>query len=63
MNNIIDVRKLLKQFGIFVYIGDRLADLNLMEDEIKSLFENRMISTKKYMDALAIIKNEKKGLE
>lgn len=63
MNNIIDVRKLLKQFGIFVYIGDRLADLNLMEDEIKGLFENRMISTKEYMDALAIIKNEKKGLE
>ncbi|SER21181.1 YqgQ family protein [Piscibacillus halophilus] len=63
MNNIIDVRSLLKQYGIFVYIGDRRADLSLMEDEIKSLYENKLISSDEYMKSLMIIKNERKGLE
>ncbi|WP_277674233.1 YqgQ family protein [Piscibacillus halophilus] len=63
MNNIIDVRSLLKQYGIFVYIGDRRADLSLMKDEIKSLYENKLISSDEYMKSLMIIKNERKGLE
>ncbi|GEL77332.1 YqgQ family protein [Tenuibacillus multivorans] len=62
MQNILDVRHLLKRFGVFVYVGDRSSDLLLMEEELKSLFENRLISGEEYKQALLIIKKEKKDL-
>ncbi|RPF55628.1 YqgQ family protein [Aquisalibacillus elongatus] len=63
MDSMIDVRNLLKRFGIFVYIGEQKADLLLMEDELQSLFENQLISNQEYAKALLIIKKEKKDLE
>ncbi|WP_369404863.1 YqgQ family protein [Piscibacillus salipiscarius] len=40
-----------------------MADLNLMEDEIKALHDSQLINSKEYTQALLIIKNEKKELE
>lgn len=53
-----DVQQLLKKFGIFIYIGDRLAELELMETEIKELYFSNLISKEEMHQALSIIKKE-----
>ncbi|TFB23803.1 DUF910 family protein [Filobacillus milosensis] len=63
METMIDVRQLLKRFGVFVYVGNKKADLHLMEDEINALFDNGLITREDYMSARLIIKKEKKDLE
>lgn len=46
MKTIYDVRQLLKRFGTVIYVGDRLADLELMEDEIREMYQAKFIDTK-----------------
>ncbi|WP_377946610.1 YqgQ family protein [Alkalibacillus flavidus] len=62
MNNLesfIDVQQLLKQFGIFVYIGHRESDILLMEEEVKELYQNGLVSLETYKQALLILRSEK----
>ncbi len=54
----IDVYDLLKQFGTFIYTGDRIGDLELIEDEIKELYRSRMIEQAQYQSAILIIRHE-----
>ncbi|ASN05236.1 YqgQ family protein [Virgibacillus necropolis] len=58
MKTVHDVRQLLKKFGTFIYIGDRVADLELMEEEIKELYKNTFISVQEYQMATLILKQE-----
>ncbi|MFZ3577842.1 YqgQ family protein [Virgibacillus sp. DJP39] len=58
MKTVHDVRQLLKKFGTFIYIGDRIADLELMEDEVKELYQNAFISVQDYSTATLILKKE-----
>ena len=58
MKSMIDIYDILKQFGIYIYTGDRLGDLGLIEDEVKELYKSRMIETKDYQTALLIIRQE-----
>ncbi|WP_093135020.1 YqgQ family protein [Salinibacillus kushneri] len=58
MNSIYDVRQLLKRFGTIIYIGDRLADLELMEEEIKELYQAKCITTKEYQMSILLIRQE-----
>lgn len=58
MKNMIDVYDLLKQFGTFIYTGDRIGDLELIEDEIKELYRSRMIEQAQYQSAILIIRHE-----
>ncbi|TMN20968.1 YqgQ family protein [Lentibacillus cibarius] len=58
MKTIYDVRQLLKRFGTVIYVGDRLADLELMEDEIKELYQSQCIDTKEYQMALLLLREE-----
>lgn len=53
-----DVQQLLRRFGTFIYIGDRLAEIELMETEIKELFQNQFIRTDEYQMALMILRKE-----
>ncbi|HLR01136.1 MAG TPA: YqgQ family protein [Virgibacillus sp.] len=59
MKNIYDIRELLKQFGTYIYIGNREADLDLMETEIKELFHLSCISKQTYQECLLTIRREK----
>ncbi|GAA0457810.1 YqgQ family protein [Alkalibacillus silvisoli] len=61
MNSFIDVQKLLKSFGVFVYLGDRDSDILLMEEEVKELYKNNLISTDEFQKALLILRTEKKS--
>lgn len=59
METVYDVRQLLKRFGIFVYVGNRLADLELIELEITELYEYKFITVHDYQKALLVLKRAK----
>lgn len=60
MRTLYDVQQLLKKFGIIVYIGERLADLELMELELRQLYQARVLENREYETALLIIRQEKR---
>ncbi|ALX48080.1 YqgQ family protein [Lentibacillus amyloliquefaciens] len=62
MKTIYDVRQLLKRFGTIIYIGDRTADLELMESEIKELYQLQCIGTEEYQKALLLLRKEARRL-
>lgn len=59
MQTMLDVRNLLKKYGIFIYTRNRVGDADLMELEIRELFANKLITKEEYMQALLILKREK----
>jgi len=58
MKSIYDVRQLLKKYGTIIYIGDRIADLELMEAEVKELYRSQLIATDDYQMALLLLRQE-----
>ncbi len=58
MRTIYDVQQLLKKFGTIIYIGDRLADLQLMEAEVKELYQAQCISTENYQISILLLRRE-----
>ncbi|MED5075460.1 YqgQ family protein [Anoxybacillus geothermalis] len=58
MKTVYDVQQLLKQFGTIIYVGDRLADLELMEEEVKELYESQLIDVKQLQAALFVLRQE-----
>ncbi|MDC2863403.1 MULTISPECIES: YqgQ family protein [unclassified Bacillus (in: firmicutes)] len=58
MKTIYDIQQLLKQFGTIIYTGDRVADLQLMEDELRELYKSQLIEPKEYQMALFLLKQE-----
>ncbi|QGH34927.1 DUF910 family protein [Gracilibacillus salitolerans] len=63
MDSVYDIRKLLLKFGTIIYIGDRLADLELMEEEINELFQVKMITKDEFLQAKIIITKEKEKIK
>ncbi len=63
MKSMIDIYTLLKQFGIYIYTGDRLGDLELIEDEVKELYKTRLIESKDYQTAMLLIRQEERRLK
>ncbi|MGM9951634.1 MAG: YqgQ family protein [Lysinibacillus sp.] len=63
MKSMIDIYNLLKQFGIYIYTGDRLGDLELIEDEVKELYKTRLIESKDYQTALLLIRQEERRVK
>lgn len=58
MKTIYDIQQFLKRFGTIIYIGDRVADLELMESELKELYQSQLIETREYQTALLILRHE-----
>ena len=63
MKSMIDIYDLLKKFGTFIYTGDRLGDLMLIEDEIRELYKSQVLDVKDFQTALLIIRQEQTKLE
>lgn len=63
VRTIYDIQQLLKQFGGFIYIGDRVSDLELMEDEVRELYKSQLIDSKDYQMALLLLRQEKSMLQ
>ncbi|HEM9141812.1 TPA: YqgQ family protein, partial [Streptococcus agalactiae] len=53
-----DVQNLLKKFGIYVYIGKRLYDIEVMKIELQRLYDNGLISRDDYLKAELILRRE-----
>lgn len=58
MINLYDVQQLLKRFGIYVYVGKRLWDIEIMMVELRKLHENGLIQDNDYLTAILILKQE-----
>ncbi|MEH7414138.1 YqgQ family protein [Neobacillus drentensis] len=58
MKTIYEIQQLLKQFGTIIYVGDRIGDLELMEAELKDLYQAQLIETKEYQTALLLVRHE-----
>ncbi|MFK9093286.1 YqgQ family protein [Bacillus salipaludis] len=58
MKSIYEIQQFLKQFGTIIYVGDRVGDLELMESELKELYQAQLIETRKFQTALLILRHE-----
>lgn len=58
MKTVYDIQQFLKQFGIIIYIGDRLADLELMEMEVRQLYQSQLMEAKDFQMAMLILGRE-----
>ena len=58
MKTFYDIQQLLKRYGMIIYTGRRLGDLELMEDEVQELYEMKMIEKEDYLVARMILRNE-----
>ena len=58
MKKLYDVQQLLKQFGIVVYLGKRLYDIEMMKIELEALYQNALIDKENYLIAEMILRRE-----
>ena len=58
MKTLYDVQRLLKQFGIYVYLGKRLYDIEMKKIELERLYDNGLISKSDYLHAELILRRE-----
>lgn len=63
MKTIYDVQQLLKKYGTIIYIGDRSADLELMEMEVRQLFESNLIEVQDYQMAVLLLRQERQRVK
>lgn len=56
MQNMIDIRQLLKKYHSFIYTGNERTDLDLMQTELRDLYDNHLISVQTYQTAILIIR-------
>ncbi|QTM99825.1 DUF910 family protein [Sediminibacillus dalangtanensis] len=62
MKTIYDIQQYLKKFGTFIYLGDRIADLDMMEDEVRELYKAQCMETRDFQSAILLLKQEKQKL-
>ena len=58
MKTVYDVQQLLKTFGTFIYIGDRVADLELMEEELRELYKSQCVTKEDFQMGILILRQE-----
>lgn len=63
MKNLYDVQQLLKRFGIFIYVGKRIYDIELMKIELKNLYDLGLIDKTDYLQAELVLRTEHKKEE
>ncbi|SQG40677.1 hypothetical cytosolic protein [Streptococcus pyogenes] len=58
MKTLYDVQQLLKNFGIFVYLGKRLYDIEMMKIELQRLYDIGLLDKRDYLNAELILRRE-----
>lgn len=58
MKDFYEVLQLLKRFGIYVYTGNKLDDIDLVHSEVKDLYENGLLMKDDYLKAILILRQE-----
>ena len=60
MKTFYDVQQFLKQFGIIVYMGKRLYDIELMKLELSRIYDAGLMDKLDYLEAEAVLRREHK---
>ncbi|MBW1605667.1 YqgQ family protein [Lactobacillus sp. Sy-1] len=60
MKTLYDVQQLLKKFGIYVYVGKRLWDIEVMALELDHLHDAHVVSDKAFISAKLVLNHEHK---
>lgn len=60
MKTFYDVQQFLKQFGIIVYVGKRLYDIELMKLELSRIYDAGLMDKLEYLEAEAVLRREHK---
>lgn len=58
MKNFYDVQQLMKRYGVFVHLGNRLWDIELMAIEVKNLYETQLLDNDTYQRAILVLRRE-----
>lgn len=58
MKSILDIRQLLKRYGTYIYTGDKVGDLEMMEDEVRELYQSGVLDAQSFATAVLLIKQE-----
>ncbi|MCP1638822.1 YqgQ family protein [Streptococcus gallinaceus] len=58
MKTLYDVQQLLKRFGIFVYMGNRLYDIEMMKIELLQIYQAGLLDKMDYIQAELILRRE-----
>ena len=58
MKTLYDVQQLLEKFGIIVYVGKRLWDIEMMALELDHLHQARVITPRQFLTAKMILIRE-----
>jgi uncharacterized protein YqgQ len=58
MKTLYDVQQLLKKFGIYVYVGKRLWDIEMMALELDHLHDAKLISKDEFIHAKLVLNHE-----
>ena len=58
METLYDVQQLFKQFGIYIYVGARIYDIELMMIELNNLYEGLLIDRETYLHARRVLQRE-----
>ncbi|MBD7894992.1 YqgQ family protein [Limosilactobacillus sp. Sa3CUN2] len=53
-----DVQQLLKEFNVYVYVGKRLYDIELIAIELDHLYQAGVVDSKTYMKAKIVLRKE-----
>jgi len=58
MKDYYGVLQLLKRFGIYVYTGDKKTDIEMIQSEVKDLYDNGLLMQEDYLQAVLILREE-----
>lgn len=58
VKSIYDIQQFLKKYGTIIYIGDRVADLELMEEELIEMHNSQLIETGDFQNAIMLLRQE-----
>lgn len=58
LKTLYDVQQLLKHFGVFVYVGKRLWDIELMAIELDNLYKASAIDKPTFLSAKLVLTRE-----
>ncbi|NVY96922.1 YqgQ family protein [Lactobacillus sp. DCY120] len=58
MRTLYDVQQVLKQFGIYVYVGKRIWDIELMALELDRLYHEQVIDQPTFITCKLVLNRE-----
>ncbi|HEL2246830.1 TPA: YqgQ family protein [Streptococcus suis] len=58
MKRLYDVQQLLKRFGIIIYMGNRLYDIEMMQIELNRVYQAGVLDRLEYMESELVLRRE-----